>query len=417
MVSNIPSSAYRYGAGILDAVTHPVRTGKAVSGLVLSVGKKGQRKVNELVSGVDISPEGEEAADAMIEGAKNRYGSVDAFQRTLMNDPVGVLGDAASFTGAGAALKIPGAARVGAMLEPLNVTAKAVRGGSKLMLPRTFAANMYEKAVKPGAKYTPEQAAKIVQTGVDEGLMPTRAGLSLLKEKIRAPKQALDAKIAEATNLGIGIPSSELFKYLNDLKQKMGGVLVEAGPDLRRIQKIEDDLVKQLNGRLYLTPEEVQKFKTNAYKKTYKAEKKDKTTKAETYSALSRAAKEAIENVVPDAKQLNAEMAPLLNVEKTLANATRRIENQPLTFGMPIGVGMVAGDVLGSAGLGTAAAVASKITSLPKVKASLAIKLNNIKKGNIGLLDQNAVKAQTRLTLALAQRQEEERRRREIQEE
>lgn len=126
---NFPRSAYELGKSTFEAVTSPIETGKAVVDLGSSVlGKMG-------VTGA--SPE---MANRVGKFYTNRYGGVENAKNTFATDPAGFLADAATIlTGGGAAVRqIPGAAKVGktveragAAIDPLNVAAKAVKGGGK----------------------------------------------------------------------------------------------------------------------------------------------------------------------------------------------------------------------------------------------------------------------------------------------
>jgi len=127
---NFPRSAYELGKSTFEAVTSPIETGKAVVDLGSSVlGKMGV---------TDASPE---MADRVGKFYTNRYGGVENAKETFATDPAGFLADAATIlTGGGAAVsQIPGAAKVGkaveragAVIDPLNVATKAVKGGGKV---------------------------------------------------------------------------------------------------------------------------------------------------------------------------------------------------------------------------------------------------------------------------------------------
>lgn len=126
---NFPRSAYELGKSTFEAVTSPIETSKAVVDLGSSVlGKMGV---------TDASPE---MANRVGKFYTNRYGGVENAKNTFATDPAGFLADAATIlTGGGAAVRqIPGAAKVGkaveragAAIDPLNVAAKAVKGGGK----------------------------------------------------------------------------------------------------------------------------------------------------------------------------------------------------------------------------------------------------------------------------------------------
>lgn len=105
MANNIPSSAMNFAKGIGTAVMHPVDTGL---GLVRTaaggLGALAEKVAPGSSSGL-VTPEDDQAWDAMKDFMIKRYGSVDAFKQTVQNDPIGFSADLSSILGgAGGAL-------------------------------------------------------------------------------------------------------------------------------------------------------------------------------------------------------------------------------------------------------------------------------------------------------------------------
>jgi hypothetical protein len=100
MVANIPGSAVQLGQDLAAPVIHPIDTATALGNIGIGLAAK-------LFPG---KQEQEVYADALGAMLKDRYGSVDNFQRTLQNDPVGVVSDIAGLVmgGGGAAAKTSG---------------------------------------------------------------------------------------------------------------------------------------------------------------------------------------------------------------------------------------------------------------------------------------------------------------------
>jgi len=86
-VGNVPSSAFNLGKNLFQAVRHPVQTlgglGKAVVGGVRTAGE-----ATGLIEDVKDT-ESEQVFDALAQSLKERFGSLEALQRTATNDPVG----------------------------------------------------------------------------------------------------------------------------------------------------------------------------------------------------------------------------------------------------------------------------------------------------------------------------------------
>jgi hypothetical protein len=120
MISNLGSSAYQYGADIVQPFLHPIDTAESL----YKVGKGALQKAG-VVEGSDATP----YADAVGEHFAGRYGSMEGFKKALAKDPVGVAGDLSTVLtgGAGAAARVPGLAgsvtrnvgRVGRAIDPI----------------------------------------------------------------------------------------------------------------------------------------------------------------------------------------------------------------------------------------------------------------------------------------------------------
>ncbi|MFA5166782.1 MAG: hypothetical protein WC449_05855, partial [Candidatus Paceibacterota bacterium] len=125
---NIPGSFANYAGCVVGALAHPIDTTQgrlnlANSGLQAAL----PDSVNNFMH--KISPDtaaNEGLAGKFADYEKSRYGSLAQAAETFKNDPVGVVGDASLLLG-GAGL-VPGmakAGKLGAAIEPINVTMKA----------------------------------------------------------------------------------------------------------------------------------------------------------------------------------------------------------------------------------------------------------------------------------------------------
>lgn len=117
---NIFPSAGRLIGDIATAVAHPIQTVKAL-------GKTAVGAVEKAIPGEQPQ---EEAFDAVIDFYRQRYGSLENLQRTIVEDPVGFLADASLATGiVGKAARVPAITRAATAIDPL---AQITRGVGKV---------------------------------------------------------------------------------------------------------------------------------------------------------------------------------------------------------------------------------------------------------------------------------------------
>lgn len=322
----------------------------------------------------------EKYAEALGQFYVDRYGSKEKFLQTLQEDPVGVMGDASMFLTGGAMLapkasKISQIGKVGAAIEPINVaTNLALTGGSKL-LPASVAPGLYKSAAKFGTTIPPKQRERMVETALKEQIKLSQKGLDKATSKIDDLGNRMDTLINNATEANVKVPASEIFRFINETKQSLGGPRIEAAKDLAEINKITKDFQKYLTKikAKELTPRQLQDFKTDAYKRIdfQKAPEKPSVAKEETYKAMSRAAKESIEQQIPEISSINQEYGRLRELLPNLERSVARIEGRDV---LGIGGGVkaaggraVAGDI--GAGIGTA----QSIFEMPKPKSNIAL--------------------------------------------
>lgn len=421
MVKNIPSSALKYGKDIYSAVSHPVDTAKAVGNVGMGYVDKAARNLTEalpqgLVSDVNqlnnwLADHGfplrrvaedpkqmkfpqEVYADMVNKAVMSRYGSMDRFKSTLMEDPVGVLADVASVMSAGGAIaqRVGGAGKIskygtalrkaGAAADPVNLAMNAGKGAIKALTPKGTPARMYESAAKFGTTIPQADRSRMTKTALREGLMPTTNGVRKLDTIADMLNSDIDNLIADATKKGKTIPKGAVFMHLKKLRQKLGGPRIDAAEDLKKINKVAAKFNKQMEklGKNSLTPEELQRFKQDAYKTINFKRKQQKASLADegARKAMARAAKEKIEAVVPGVKDLNMRLGDLLELRPSLERSAGRIDNLNLaSINAPLNIG--AGGVAGGAPGATAGAVLA-ILEMPKIKAKGAIWLEKVKK-------------------------------------
>lgn len=214
---NLPSSIARFGKGVFDLVANPIQSAKGL----LSVGAGA---IEQAIPGQQVN---EPAFDAFVQAIKERYGSLDALQKTAVEDPFSFGADIASLIGGGAALAGRGA-------EAANLASKVARGVTQPVSRATTAASDLAKAttrfgVSQGTGLNPETITQILKN--PQALKSVNPELRV--QTAQAVADVLDTRLEELSGLGRGyeairsnvtpveIPSNLLPKVLNKYGVKM----------------------------------------------------------------------------------------------------------------------------------------------------------------------------------------------------
>lgn len=121
-ISNIPESALEMGRGIGKTIIHPVQTVKAVGGLI--------GEMPEAITGGD-APRWTALGDLL----KERYGSIENLNKTIINDPVGFAMDASAILGgAGAVAKGLGVVKIGTTLSAVGKAINPITTAGKVII-------------------------------------------------------------------------------------------------------------------------------------------------------------------------------------------------------------------------------------------------------------------------------------------
>lgn len=420
MAGNVIPSGQKYFGDLLNAVLHPIDTGKAIAGTVAGFAQKlpGAEQVLEPITkplqsaGVDTNAE--PYADALVNFYTKRYGSVDAALETLEGDPVGALADASSV------LSGLGFSKASAATNPLSIVKNTLKAAAKAATPKGLPAKMYESAAKFGTTIPAAERRAMVQTALQNRLNLTSNGLDRLETLIAGYNDDLSGLIKTAEANGATIPKSNLFRHMAELKARRGGVRVNAGADLSAIDDIItkfDDHLKSID-KTDLTPSEVQAFKVDLYDQiNWDAKNLTGTpVKQDTFKALARGAKDELEDVSPEVSFVNEDLGKLYDLQAPLSRAVARIENRntiPLTAPIEVGAGAGIGSMLGGAtggAIGGAAGGVAALLGIPQLKGANAIRLQKlIDSGYVEtLMRNNPLMSNASLAAALTERIKEE---------
>lgn len=128
---NTPESALRFASDMAQVFIHPVETAQNLGGVLLGT----------LQLAIPGEQDSEANAKAVGQFFVDRYGSVENLKKTLSDDPVGFLADAATvLTGGGAlAARAPGIAgkigkitqSVGSKVDPINIAGQGAKLATK----------------------------------------------------------------------------------------------------------------------------------------------------------------------------------------------------------------------------------------------------------------------------------------------
>lgn len=126
-IRNLPSSTANLFSNLIDAISSPLQTGKAV----LDVGAGALQNVlpEKLVQAIGEDRPSREAANAVGQFYANRYGSVEGAKKAIAEDPAGVLADLSTVFSGGSMIAPKVAAvplaKIASTIDPLSVAARA----------------------------------------------------------------------------------------------------------------------------------------------------------------------------------------------------------------------------------------------------------------------------------------------------
>lgn len=407
-IGNIPTSAVETGKNLVAPILHPAKTMEGIGALA-----------NDLSQGMPASPmpampggftpfekDGPKVDNgslkAVVEGMKNRYGSVDNFKKTLSEDPIGVMADIASalMTG-GLATKAVGAlsgaekvaavgekiATAGAKLDPVYGLAKtAALGTIKTITPKTLPSRMWKSAAKLSTTFTQAQRAKIAETALRYDVTSTISGVDKVRKKIDSLNSTI-SQLVERTDLmpGAKIPVHRLFDEFKQLERDFmenSGSPLKARQAIRSVEK-EITRANRIIGRRSLSPTQAQKMKQTIYKELEKSYNKLMAlpAKTEAQMAVARAAKEGLEDLIPEIKALNATEGELIDLHNAIERSASRIGNRDI-----MGIGVPIKGSLGAMVSGPSGATAGLLLGVldtPSVKSKLSVVLNRLKRDGI----------------------------------
>lgn len=267
-----------------------------------------------------------------------------------------------------------------ASLLAMNPSAKIAKSAAKSALGVLPEQDIYGSAVKlplakkwvkdlPGKEINRRQNA--INAGMNEGILPNELGLNQAKTLVDKTTKLANDTVSAYDGLGHAIA-------WEDLKDKAlsyaRSIALKSKPEIlnKYIDKVWRDFMK---GRPEVAePSVLQSVKQQKYTEAnYAASSANKSALTQVREAINkgiaRAAKEHLESISPDIKNINSKLSSYIDLHDALETAVPRIQNANL-----VGLGtkvLARGNPL--------MAIANHILGLPTLKARTAISLGRLK--------------------------------------
>jgi hypothetical protein len=414
---NLPSSTIKLlnniGLAVKDVVTDPLGSAQGLGNIAFGLAEK-------IIPG---EQEHEQYLEPIIDFYKQRYGSLEGLNKSIAEDPAGVMADVATMlTGAGGAVRGIGAATqspkvaqvgraiqtTGQAMEPVSIATTPIAA-----IPKKVPEWMYQSGVKfsTGKQLMPSERNMMARVAIDNNIPPTRRGLEMAWNKVSDLANKVDGIIDDLTAAGKTVDMDRAISALDDFKNEINANFFEPQPYIKAINKLEDN-IKRAHGKK-ISARKAQNLKQGVYKeiKQYYAPGKTDVKGPAAARAVGKkkiAAKirESLIEKHPEIANLSAEEGSLLKLIEALEQPVKRIENRDI-FGLgatvKTGVGEAIGQGLGIPAVGGATGFALGMLDNPKIKPRLAIVLDKARKA---ARRQAGVK--TRLTAEQAARLQQE---------
>lgn len=232
-VGNLPSSALRFGKGIYDIATNPITSAKAIGSTALGGFQK-------LIPGEQGN---EQQFNQFTQALKQRYGSLEALQKTATEDPFGLGTDIVGLFAGGATL----AGRGGQAANLASKTAKIATA------PITKSATAAKDAVTSTARFATSQATGLSPSTITEVIKNPAAFAKSATNPSRTQiaevvGNALDTRLGELSDIGSGyqeirkaqgvvnIPANTVSNILDKYGIKLKDGKVVTSPESRPLE-------------------------------------------------------------------------------------------------------------------------------------------------------------------------------------
>lgn len=257
----------------------------------------------------------------------------------------------------------------------------AKTGAQKAALLGRTPQEAYLSAMKPSTTIPEAQRVAAAQTGLEQNIPVSKAGLEKIADGIDDLNTAISDKIKTGQSQGVTVNPFKVASKLGETADKFA-TQVAPDADLRAISKTGNEFLKNQGGEP-IPIEKAQAMKQGTYKVLQGKYGEQGSASVEAQKALARGLKDEIANQFPEIQGLNAAESKLLNLQPLLERAVARIGNhQMLGIGTPITAGATKA-VTGSGKLAAVAAVMKAVLDDPNIKSRIAIAVQRGSKGTI----------------------------------
>lgn len=297
----------------------------------------------------------------------------EAGQKMQQGNIAGGLGQS---IGLGTALAVPGAIKAGNIRLPGPIADAA----------QATAESLYRKALKPSTALPAAKASQMVETGLNNQVPVSPAGLEKLSGLIDDVNQKIASEIAARPNQPIN--PAQAVKNLAQLRSKFSAQ-VNPASDVAAIDAAKNEFLDQFRSSpgsavRNMTASEAQAMKQGTYRALGdKAYGELKGATIESQKVLAAGLKEELAKAFPELNALNAQDSALLQLQPALERAVARTGNNNFVgIGAPL-VGGAAKAISGSGPVGAVAATLKAAVDMPAVRSQLAFAIAKASKGGI----------------------------------
>lgn len=405
-LSNVGSSAMKFGSDVVGAVAHPIDTLGAIGSIPVGLAEKAiGREIGTREPG-DTSPTAAQKLDALMDHFKGRYGSLEGVKKALYEDPVGVAADVSTlFGGAGEvadAAKLGKVAKVAStaseVTDPLRMAGKGVSAvaGAADRGAGALADSLRRGALKGGYTVATDsgKVADAANTMRDAKIPLSEAGSAKITSALADLQQAKMGKVNAGAAGGLAIDPARVQIPLQDLRAKYANQ-VNPTADLKQIDAVSGTFAKNNPGPIPLDQAEALKegtYKVNDYGKT----PQHLVATAEAEKSLATGLRQELEYHMPELAGLNEQQGKLMNLQGILDKAVNKYTNaggfmnsvqKGLGSNVSKTLGLFGGGAAASGHLEVATAAGAAnfmqaVLSDPVVKSRLATAINIAQKAN-----------------------------------
>lgn len=388
---NVPASTYNFGKNIVSAATSPIETGKGVFNIITGLGGQIQNQLSKLVEkttgaqnfGRFENKEAQQTIDSLEQSLVERYGSLEAAQKTATEDPFGFGADVVGILTGTGVTRVPAITTAINKVEDINTAAKTRIANRVSGTVNDMAVGQMQKAIN----LNPSDIRRIKQPNIagkdpaewllERNFKGSQESIANNLDEYRfTTKSQVDDGLAQLSNR---VPASEANSAQNTLrvlKETFEGT-VGNEPLLRSLDDMlakNDYTLSELNDIKRLADQELNIFKSTGALKESATAKGLFNVRDELKTLIeNKAAEQGFDAV----KQLNKETQVAREISdamKKRLDVSSKLPEFGLTDWIVAGGGVASGNVLPAAGI----VISKQILQSPQFRTYLANSIKNL---------------------------------------